>query len=406
MNIVILSNTASYHQLAKHLEKEKTVDNIYHYGSNKNNTETSKYHPYSKEFEIDDLEGKQIDFVLASGVDIPQSDLHLELNRRNIPFLFPTKKLVVLETHKHITKQLLQKLNIPTANGYQTTGGELFNTFKTIPRPFVLKVLKYMHGRQTAIVTDENVHSVYSELFSELSASAPSIGNITKDTVVVIEEYLNIEREYSYHALVNYQGWEYLGSARDYKNRFDGDLGVLGDSAGSYTVNNIDTQVHDYTNKIVDYLTKKGYPYKGFLFLGIAVVNGIPHVLEINTRSGDTELQTIISTIDNNLSEILFAASKDFSIPKIIHNNKKAVSIAVLNRSDNWTKAASYTPTFDQVPEDILYGVEGTDQFFSRHSCFTTTADSCEEASQRLYNYLDSKAVGQFYYRRDIGILK
>jgi phosphoribosylamine-glycine ligase len=404
MNIVILSNTASYHQLAKHLEKEKTVDNIYHYGSNKANIPTNKYHPCTQEFNVNNLKG--IDFVLASGIDVLQTGLQDDLNKRNISYLLPTKELATLETHKQVTKLILEKLNIPTAKGYRTTGKELFNTFKKIPRPFVLKVLKYMHGRQTVIVTDENVHSVYSELFSELSASAPNVGNITKDTVVVIEEYLHIEREYSYHAIVNYQGWEYLGSARDYKNRFDGDIGVLGDSAGSYTVTDIDYRVHDYTNKIVSYLIKKGYPYKGFLFLGIAVVGGIPYVLEINTRSGDTELQTIISTIDNNLSELLFAASKDFSIPKVIHNNKKAVSIAVLNRTDDWTKEASYMPNFDQVPDDILSGIEGTDKFFSRHSCFTAIADNCEQASRRLYNYLDSKTVGQFYYRRDIGILK
>jgi len=53
-----------------------------------------------------------------------------------------------------------------------------------------------------------------------------------------------------------------------------------------------------------------------------------------------------------------------------------------------------------------MHGVEGTDPFYLKHSVFTASDTSHEAAAKKIYRYLDKQFVGQYTYRRDIGILK
>jgi phosphoribosylamine--glycine ligase len=224
---------------------------------------------------------------------------------------------------------------------------------------------------------------------------------------MVIEDVINIKREYSYHILANETNWEYLGSARDYKRIEDGDKGFNSVSMGAYNTNDVDPVVHEYANKIFNFLKNRGTPYKGIMFLGIAVdENDTPHILEINTRAGDPELQVILSSITNDLGELFLAASTGNTIPKITHNSNKTVTVRLTNRVYDWTKPASFLPRLDPAPTNILIGIEGTELFFIKHSVFTASGDSHQEASEEIYKYLDKQFVGQYRYRKDIGILK
>jgi len=217
--------------------------------------------------------------------------------------------------------------------------------------------------------------------------------------------------------LFNRSGWKYLGSARDYKKLKDGDSGYNTVGLGCYNVDP-DPIVHEYADKIFnflkDYLGKSNDFYRGFIFLGIAVdKNNVPYILEINTRSGDPELCSILGSVENNLSELFYAASADLPIPDVIHNNKSTVSVRVFNRVYDWLRPASFLPKFENIPDNIIQSIEtcagatmGIERYYIKHSLFTTTANSRQEAAKRIYDYLDTQYVGQFTYRRDIGYLE
>ena len=98
--------------------------------------------------------------------------------------------------------------------------------------------------------------------------------------------------------------------------------------------------------------------------------------------------------------------SADLPIPDIIHNNKSTVTVRVFNKTYDWSRKPSFLPKFENVPSDIIHGIEGVEQFYLKHSVFTTTADTREEAATKIYKYLDTQHIGQFTYRRDIGLLK
>jgi phosphoribosylamine-glycine ligase len=424
MNIAIISSSSSYHHLAQLFLKESTVDNVYHYGAHPSLIETDRYHPVpiaipiipvnnSVEEEVklivEHMKDKNIAFVMSSSVQIPSNKLiHDELKRLNIPYFFVTADMTALEKNKSLSKKMFLSLGIPTADGETVDGKYLFENFKTIPRPFVVKLnFIYQHGKQTVVVTDENYEEVYMDLFSARLDSNARITNINFNSNLIIEKFVKIKKEYSYHALFNQTDWKYLGSARDYKKINDDDQGFNSVSMGSYNMHDIDPAVHEYADKIFNFLKSRNYAYKGFIFLGIAVdENDTPIILEINTRSGDPELQAILGSVENNLSELFLAASSDMPLPSITHNDNKTVTIRLVNTVYDWSKPSSFLPKLETCPPDIMHGLEGTDPFYLKHSVFTASDSTHELAAKKIYNYLDKQFVGQYRYRRDIGILK
>jgi phosphoribosylamine-glycine ligase len=421
MNIAIISSLASYQQISEMFLSESNVKNVYHYGAHSSVLSKNGYHPYPMEIpvmgEIDDkvstilndLKDKNIDFVLASGLAVSSSELaHAKLKELGIPYFFVDIKLTALEKNKSLTKKMLNKIGIPTGEGDTVDGKYLFDNFKSIPRPFVIKMnFIFQYGRQTIIVTDENYEEVYLDLFSARLDSNIRITNINFNTNLIIEKFVKIKREYSYHLIANASGWKYLGSARDYKRINDNDEGFNSTSMGSYNIDDVDPIVHEYADKIIKFLKEQGYTYRGFMFLGIAVdENDIPVILEINTRSGDPEIVSILGSVENNLSTLFLSASKDEPIPDIVHNSSKTVTIRLINSVYDWTKPASFLPKLTQFPDDILFGLEGSEEFFIKHSLVTTSDTTHELAAKKLYQYLDKQFVGQYRYRRDIGILK
>jgi phosphoribosylamine--glycine ligase len=398
----------------------KEGNKVFHYGTNKSVTGSDNYFPFpigvpiNKPAEtelniiLDDIKDKNLDYVLASSIPTAMSKhLHSKLQELNLPYFFVSPEMTALENNKTLTKQMLNFLKIPTGTGKEVTGKELFETFKTIPRPFVIKMnFIYHFGKQTILVDDNNWEEVYHDLFSIRLDDLGKITNIRLDAKIMLEEVVKIKKEYSYHMLVNDTNWQYLGSARDYKKIEDSDRGFNSVSMGAYNTDDVDPIVHQYADQIYNFLKSKGYKYTGFMFLGIAVdEQNIPHILEINTRAGDPEIQVILGSVKNNLGELFYAASANKEIPIVEHNNKKVVTVRLVNTIYDWTKPASFLPKLKEPTKDIICGIEGNERYI-KHSVFTTSDETHELAAKKIYDYLDKQFVGQYRYRRDIGILK
>ena len=55
-------------------------------------------------------------------------------------------------------------------------------------------------------------------------------------------------------------------------------------------------------------LKRKGFPYKGFLYAGLMIYKGNPHLIEYNVRMGDPECQVILPRIKTDLIDIVNAS--------------------------------------------------------------------------------------------------
>ena len=419
MNILMISNTACFHQLAQILSNNNLVNCVYHYGANPANIATEKYYPnfitipeYNPEQElkqiIEETRSIKFDLVIASGLAIPGSIFFKNyLSSIKVPYLFPSHQLVTLENDRLLTKKMLGILNIPYVIGNRINGWELFRDFYKIPKPFVVKIeTRYFNGRQTIIINNDNYEEIFHSLFSKFISKTTTPLSIEFSDRIVIEDFIDIDYEISYHAIMNKNCWAYLGSARDYKNQYDQNRGVLTDSMGAYYIPSVDQKIHSYTEKIFNYLKSIGKPYKGILFLGIAVLkDGTPYVLEINARGGDPEVATIAASL-TNFSDMVISAGVDAKIPEAIHSGAESVSVVIANSDQDWNNPASKVPDLRDIPNDLLFGIMGGPKYKSKHSLITASKKTKEQSAGAIFDFLKNKNLGQFYYRKDIGFLK
>jgi len=382
MNIALCSKSSSYHHLSKKfIEQGNNVDFYY------DNPVKFNQKPI---------------FFMASGIPVCRTkELHTMLMTTRIPYFFVNNKCTEYENDKFVTKKMFKELGIPTASGFLINGKELKEKFYTYIKPFVVKLnYAYQYGRQTVVVDSKNCEDVYTSLFGT------GLFNIKEEASIVIEEYVELSSEYSYHALFNYTNWQFFGAARDYKKIDNGDIGYNSVSCGAYSTQDVHTIVHEYTDKIYSYFKRYNLMYRGFIFLGIGIkTDGTPIILEINTRSGDPELQVMIECIDNDLADLFFNASSQFRIPSIKFNGKQAVTVSLINKEYDWTVKASDLPKLKDVPADIVYSTEYQNNYL-KHGVLTAVTNSREDSSKIIYDYLNTQYTGQYRYRSDIGILK
>ena len=416
MKIMVLgTNTASDYISQKLLEDDR-VEKIYHFGAFYEKMPSDRYVPCDLDKNelvkfINNLKNDEIDLIIPTVLYFQLWVAFKEaVKRKKIPILMPFHNLGNLEWSKLQGKRLLSYLGIPTPEYQILNKYQLVNEFYKIPRPFVIKYEQdWKHGLQTIVITDDNVNFEYTKI-ADATASNYALTDKTKEPVFIIEQFVKGIREYSWHAICNSTGWKYLGTARDYKKRFDNDVGFNTAGMGSYSpVADVDPRINEYADSIVSFLKQKGTPYVGILYLGIMIdETGTPQVLEINTRFGSPEIESIIPTIETNLLDIFYSAAADQNIPDIKFNDRCGVSIRIVNK----TYDESVLSKHKNFQRPVLWPTTG-DIILSRgskgkllNSLVSVEDATIEAASDQLYNFLKNKIMGDFVYRKDIGYLK
>ena len=432
MYVAIIGRDAGTGFIAKKLLESSRIKIVYHINPNIYAEANDRYIPISipdpeisvqksKEFILNFLHDTDLDLIIPIDLQYQLWDEFYNVaKKRNIPILM-SKDVGILEWSKIIGKKALQDAGIPTPRGKQYTADEILKDFFNIRRPFVLKVDQDIRekniGKQflkgigkkslTTVVTDKN----YQEEFFRIKKEINELVLFNKDQNILIEEYIEGAREISYHALMNKFGCTYIGSARDYKKRYENDQGRNDIPMGSYSpVSEFDPAIHLYAERLHAFLKKKGINYVGFLYLGILIdKNGVPVVLEINTRPGEPEIQTILSVIDNDIVNLFYATATNQPLEKILFNKKSAVSVRIVNKEvDNGNKNKSKKTDVFQFPamstSDIKINLSQYQEGI--HSVLTTSADSINDASDKIYKYIESIDIKNYTYRSDIGYFK
>ena len=131
---------------------------------------------------------------------------------------------------------------------------------------------------------------------------------------VVVEQYLD-GPEVSLFALSDGTAVVPLLPAQDFKRVGDGDEGPNTGGMGAYTPLPWlpDGAVEDITKRIlqpvVDELARRGTPFAGLLFAGLAMTAEGPQVIEFNCRFGDPETQVVLALLETPLGGLLAAAA-------------------------------------------------------------------------------------------------
>jgi phosphoribosylamine---glycine ligase len=131
---------------------------------------------------------------------------------------------------------------------------------------------------------------------------------------VVIEEFLD-GPEVSLFAITDGRTVRALQPAQDFKRVGDGDTGANTGGMGAYTplpwappdlVAEVTATVLQPT---VDELARRGTPFVGLLYAGLALTGRGVRVVEFNARFGDPETQPLLARLITPLGGVLYAAA-------------------------------------------------------------------------------------------------
>ena len=112
-----------------------------------------------------------------------------------------------------------------------------------------------------------------------------------------------------------------IGTAQDHKRIFDDDRGPNTGGMGAFAPSPlIDAALRgrimrDIVDPVIAGMAAEGYPFRGFLYVGLMLTPAGPQVIEFNVRLGDPEAQVILPLIDEPLAPLLAAAAAGRSSP-------------------------------------------------------------------------------------------
>lgn len=406
-----MGGNACSHLIGIKCLEDPSVKKVYHHGAHSSLVDTERFQsiPFwsPKDQILNTIKSIQPDLVVGTIFPIQFWDeFQNYLLDNKIPALVPSKEAGILEWSKVKGKSVLKELGIPTAEYTVYSREELTEKFKTIPRPFVFKYDQdFRGGLQTVIVTDDNVEEEYHHFLAEGTYRKFALMGRGEIKNFVVEQFIPSKREFSYHALLNETGWTYFGSARDYKKRYNDDKGYNTIGMGSYNIDEaIDPIIHSYVDKLFSYFQRNNIRYVGFLYLGILIgQDGVPYVLEINSRAGDPEVQSILLTIDGSLPEILFNAATQKVLPSIKFKSDRAVTLRVVNKDYINSTEDSKHPNFLTGNGDVILALNNDNNY--TYGTLQTTAPTVVEAADKIYRFLSDKDLGDYTFRTDIGRL-
>jgi phosphoribosylamine--glycine ligase len=424
MRIAVLGKHAGAHFICQKLLSDSIVSKLYHIGANTSLQPSTKYIPISDEAEsnlgvINFLDTTKIDLIFLTTIEfLYNRQIQDKIKEKNIPSCSPSVNNSMLEWSKIFGNEILKKLSIPTPKTRVVDKKTLFDIFFDIPRPWVLKFERdWRAGLQTIVINDHNIKFEFENLSKHGQHRLMSgyFGNF-QNQHFLIQEFINIKREYSYHILANEINWQYLGSARDYKKFQENDVGINTAGMGCYSPVDINPQVHKFAEKILDHLKNSNTPYIGVLYLGIAEdLAGNPYVLEINTRPGDPEIETILSCINDqqSIANLLYQTATNIPIETVNHNDKHSVCVRIVHSdyrniinamSSNAQIASHLNPQLWPENPDITISYGANRKLLN--SILNSTDSSRTEASDKIYKFLENVEMHDFVYRKDIGYLQ
>src|SRR5690606_26857656 len=157
-------------------------------------------------------------------------------------------------------------------------------------------------------------------------------------------------------------------------------------------------------------LHKEQINYKGFIFVGLMNVGGVPYVIEYNARMGDPETQAVMPRIKSDLVDLLTAAAKGELKGKTISiDSDHAVTIVLVSGGyPNDYKKDKVITGLDYNGNAIVFQA-GTkkvnNQVVSdggRVVAVTGKGSSLEEARVNAYQGAEKISWEEHYYRKDI----
>lgn len=420
MNILVIGSGGREHTFAWKINQSPSVDKLFVAPGNGGTANVA----INVAIDVCDFEAQKkfclknnIDMVVV-GPEVPLVEGIYDFfmndeQLKHINVIGPSKEGAQLEGSKSFAKYFMQRHNIPTAafnefNADNLTEGYIF--IDENKAPFVLKADGLAAGKGVVITEDkEEAKATLKEMISDAK-----FGNA--GSTVIIEQFLK-GIEFSVFVLTDGENYVLLPNAKDYKRICEGDKGL--NTGGMGAVSPVPFVTDELMQKVIDKvveptvkgLKKEDIIYKGFIYVGLILVENEPYVIEYNCRMGDPETEIVLPRIENDLVE-LFNAIKDQNLDKvkIEHSEKHGATVILASGGYPESYEKGKEIIFPASKEDVIVFHAGTKEQNGkllsnggRVIAVSAFGETLKDALSKANEIANEIQFEKKYYRKDIG---
>jgi phosphoribosylamine--glycine ligase len=416
MKVLVIGSGGREHAIVWKLSQSRSVDKIYCCPGNAGISELAECIDVNhNDFEalLDFVKYEWIDLTVVGPEDPLSKGIVDVFEKDGRKIVGPSKAAAQLESSKVFSKDLMKTYGIPSAEYKVFTSyfhAEEYIKFKGAPIVVKADGLAAGKGVFVASTVDEAMDALRVIIKDRAFGEA---GN-----KVVIEECLTGE-EASYMVFADGKTILPMVSSQDHKRIFDGDEGLNTGGMGAYSpapvlTEEIEKEIIDGIMKpVIKALQTEGINYKGILYAGLMIDQGVPRVLEFNCRLGDPETQPVLSRLKTDFMDIAMAIAEE-KLSTIDIEWKSDPSVCVVISSEGYPGKYKKGEVITGI--DKANSLEGAYVFHAgtafkddklvtsggRVLGVTATGNSISDAQQRAYEAVDKIHFSGMHYRKDI----
>ena len=406
MKVLVIGSGAREHALALALSRDPSVTSLAVAPGNPGTAEVAENLP------VDALDPEAV-AVLAGGFDLvvvgPEAPLVAgvadAVRAKGIPVFGPSQAAAQIEGSKSFAKDVMAAAGVPTAAADTCeTADAAIAALESRRPPYVVKADGLAAGKGV-LVTDDLLSA---ENFARDALSAAG-------SRVVVEDYLD-GPEISLFAITDGTTVLPMLPAQDHKRVGDGDTGPNTGGMGAYTPvpwlpsGTVDEILDLVLQPVVDELAKRGTPFVGLLYAGLAITAEGPSVVEFNCRFGDPETQSVLALLDTPLGELLLkAATGALAGSELQWRSGASVTVVIAAENYPATPASGDEITVGSLPQGVHLLHAGTSDVDGRLVSaggrvlsVTSVGLSLADARERAYAGVEQVTMRGGFSRSDI----
>lgn len=324
MKVLVIGGGAREHALCRSLSLDPDVTALYCAPGNAGIAEVAELHP------VDALDGAAVARLATElGAELvvvgPEAPLVAgvadAVRAAGIPCFGPSGKAAQLEGSKAFAKDVMAGAGVPTARSYVcTTAAEIDTALDAFGAPYVVKDDGLAAGKGVVVTDDIEAARAHALACDR----------------VVIEEFLD-GPEVSLFAITDGITVLPLQPAQDFKRALDNDEGPNTGGMGAYSPlpwadpKLVDEVMQSVLQPTVDELRRRGTPFSGLLYAGLAITSRGVRVIEFNARFGDPETQVVLARLKTPLAGVLLGSANGTldTLPALKWLDDAAVTVVI-----------------------------------------------------------------------------